>query len=99
MQIMADKTNYERADYGGVGRENLSTLTVKLPWELRQYWGIKAKKLNTSLSFLIVEAMKAQLGKPTKDEVEAMRKQLGKPTKDEVEAMRKQLGKPKDEDN
>lgn len=65
---MADKSNYERADYGGVGRDALATLTVKLPRKLRHHWQIEAKKLNVSLSFLIVEAMKTRLGEPKEED-------------------------------
>lgn len=56
--------NYERADYGGIGKENLSTLTVKLPRELRQYWQLEAKKRNQSLSVIITSLLSKELGRP-----------------------------------
>jgi hypothetical protein len=62
-------TNYERADYGRVGKENLSTMTVKLPRELRQYWQIECKKRNQSLSFLITQLLTKELGKPETSDV------------------------------
>ena len=61
---MKKNTNYERADYGGVGTENLVTLTVKLPNNIRQHWQIEAKKRNQSLSFIITELLKKELGSP-----------------------------------
>jgi hypothetical protein len=62
-------TNYERADYGRIGKENLSTMTVKLPRELRQFWQIECKKRNQSLSYLITQLLEKELGKPEISEV------------------------------
>lgn len=64
-------SNYERADYGRIGKENLSTLTVKLPRELRQYWQIECKKRNQSLSYLITQLLEKELGKP--EEIETIK--------------------------
>jgi hypothetical protein len=61
--------NYERADYGRIGKENLSTLTVKLPRELRQFWQIQCKIRNQSLSFLITQLLEKELGKPEESSV------------------------------
>jgi len=65
MAIKKKTTSYERADYGNIGKENLVTLTVKLPAELRQHWQVEAKKKNKSLSLIITELLTKELGKPT----------------------------------
>jgi hypothetical protein len=65
---MKPYTKYERVDYGGIGKENLVTLTVKLPDELRRYWQIEAKKRNQSLALIITEALKKELGTPDNKE-------------------------------
>ncbi len=59
-----NNNNYERADYGRIGKENLATLTVKLPRELRQFWQIEARRRNQSLSFIITQLLEKELGKP-----------------------------------
>jgi hypothetical protein len=68
MKKQTTGTNYERADYGRIGKENLSTLTVKLPREIRQFWQIECKKRNQSLSFLITQLLTKELGKPEESE-------------------------------
>ncbi len=64
MKTKKQSANYERADYGGIGKANLVTLTVKLPRELRQFWQIEAKKRNQSLSVIITQLLSKELGKP-----------------------------------
>lgn len=61
---MKKHINYERADYSGVEKEDLVTMTVKLPSELRQHWQIESKKRHKSLSLIITEALKKELGIP-----------------------------------
>ncbi len=60
----AANENYQRADYGGIGKENLVTLSVKLPRELRHHWQVEAKKRNQSLSVIITNLLSKELGKP-----------------------------------
>lgn len=61
----ANNENYQRADYGGIGKDNLTTLTAKVPRELRQHWQLQAKKRNQSLSFIITTLLIKELGKPS----------------------------------
>ena len=56
---------YERAVYADIGKENLATLTVKLPAKIRQHWQIEARKRNRSLSLIIMELLSKELGTPT----------------------------------
>lgn len=65
MATKKKKTGYERADYGDIDKENLATLTVKLPAKLRQHWQVEAKKKNKSLSLIIIELLSKELGTPT----------------------------------
>lgn len=58
--------NYGRAEYGGA---ELSSLTVKVPRELRQHWQLEARKRNQSLSFIITELLAKELGKPVHQNV------------------------------
>jgi len=42
------------------------SLTIKVPLAYRQHWQIEAKRRNTSVTSLIVEALQEKLGLPDK---------------------------------
>lgn len=42
------------------------SLTIKVPLAYRQHWQIEAKRRNTSVTSLIVEALQEKLGLPEK---------------------------------
>lgn len=42
------------------------SLTIKVPLSYRQHWQIEAKRRNTSVTSLIVEALQEKLGLPEK---------------------------------
>lgn len=46
----------------------LVSLTIKVPLAYRQHWQIEAKRRNTSVTSLIVEALREKLGLPDKAE-------------------------------
>ena len=47
------------------GREEEVNLSIKVPKSLRRHWVVEAKRQDTTLTAVIIEALKNRFGEPT----------------------------------
>jgi predicted CopG family antitoxin len=59
----ASSNTFQRASYPDQN-ETMATITVKLPKYIQLHFSIEAKKLNKSLSLIIIELLSKKLGEP-----------------------------------
>ena len=54
--------NYSNAELQDTGKPEMANLTIKVSKARRKHWGVEAKKDNTSLTQVIIEALIAKYG-------------------------------------
>ena len=59
---IAESHNYSNAELQDTGKPEMANLTIKVSKARRKHWGVEAKKDNTSLTQVIIEALIAKYG-------------------------------------
>lgn len=54
--------NYSKPELQDVGKPEMANLTIKVSKARRKHWGLEAKKDNTNLTQVIIEALIAKYG-------------------------------------
>ena len=59
---ITENHNYSNAELQDTGKPEMANLTIKVSKARRKHWGVEAKKDNTSLTQVIIEALIAKYG-------------------------------------
>ena len=59
---ITESHNYSSAELQDAGKPEMANLTIKVSKARRKHWGVEAKKDNTSLTQVIIEALIAKYG-------------------------------------
>ena len=59
---ITESHNYSNAELQDTGKPEMANLTIKVSKARRKHWGVEAKKDNTSLTQVIIEALIAKYG-------------------------------------
>ena len=54
---ITENHNYSNAELQDTGKPEMANLTIKVSKARRKHWGVEAKKDNTSLTQVIIEAL------------------------------------------
>ena len=57
-----ENQNYINAELQNIGKPEMANLTIKVSKARRKHWGVEAKKDNTNLTQVIIEALIAKYG-------------------------------------
>ena len=57
-----ENQNYSNAELQNIGKPEMANLTIKVNKARRKHWGVEAKKDNTNLTQVIIEALIAKYG-------------------------------------
>ena len=57
-----ENQNYSNAEVQNTGKPEMANLTIKVSKAKRKHWGVEAKKDNTNLTQVIIEALIAKYG-------------------------------------
>lgn len=59
---IAESQNYSNPELQDTGKPEMANLTIKVSKARRKHWGVEAKKDNTNLTQVIIEALIAKYG-------------------------------------
>ena len=59
---ITENHNYSNAELQDTGKPEMANLTIKVSKARRKHWGVEAKKDNTNLTQVIIEALIAKYG-------------------------------------
>jgi len=59
---IAESHNYSNTESQDTGKPEMANLTIKVSKARRKHWGVEAKKDNTNLTQVIIEALIAKYG-------------------------------------
>ena len=59
---ITENHNYSNTELQDTGKPEMANLTIKVSKARRKHWGVEAKKDNTSLTQVIIEALIARYG-------------------------------------
>ena len=59
---ITETQNYSNTELQATGKPEMANLTIKVSKARRKHWGVEAKKDNTNLTQVIIEALIAKYG-------------------------------------
>jgi len=59
---ITESQNYSNTELQDTGKPEMANLTIKVSKARRKHWGVEAKKDNTNLTQVIIEALIAKYG-------------------------------------